>query len=67
ELTLDDAGTVTRVRGDAKDPFSKGFICPKGATLGSLDGDPDRLAEPLVKGEKAGWGEAFEAVREGLA
>lgn len=67
ELTLDDAGTVTRVRGDAKDPFSKGFICPKGATLGSLDGDPDRLAEPLVKGEKAGWDEAFEAVREGLA
>lgn len=67
ELTIDDAGTVTRVRGDAKDPFSKGFICPKGATLGSLDGDPDRLAEPLVKGEKAGWDEAFEAVREGLA
>ncbi|GAA1843537.1 molybdopterin dinucleotide binding domain-containing protein [Actinomadura bangladeshensis] len=67
ELTIDDAGTVTRVRGDAEDPFSKGFICPKGATLGSLDGDPDRLAEPLVKGEKAGWDEAFEAVREGLA
>ncbi|GAA1789124.1 molybdopterin dinucleotide binding domain-containing protein [Actinomadura chokoriensis] len=67
ELTLDDAGTVTRVRGDAEDPFSKGFICPKGATLGSLDGDPDRLAEPLVKGEKAGWDEAFAAVREGLA
>ncbi|NVI85863.1 molybdopterin dinucleotide binding domain-containing protein [Actinomadura sp. BRA 177] len=67
ELTLDDAGTVTRVRGDEKDPFSKGFICPKGATLGSLDGDPDRLAEPLVNGETAGWDEAFEAVRKGLA
>ncbi|MEU5989917.1 molybdopterin-dependent oxidoreductase [Spirillospora sp. NPDC047418] len=67
ELTLDDAGTVTRVRGDAKDPFSKGFICPKGATLGSLDGDPDRLAEPLIKGEAAGWEEAFATVREGLA
>ncbi|WP_301175327.1 molybdopterin oxidoreductase family protein [Actinomadura geliboluensis] len=67
ELTLDDSGAVTRVRGDVKDPFSKGFICPKGATLGSLDGDPDRLAEPLVNGEAAGWDEAFEAVRQGLA
>jgi anaerobic selenocysteine-containing dehydrogenase len=67
ELTLDDAGTVTRVRGDEKDPFSKGFICPKGATLGSLDGDPDRLAEPLVRGETAGWDEAFEEVRRGLS
>ncbi|WP_412515899.1 molybdopterin oxidoreductase family protein [Actinomadura madurae] len=67
ELTLDDAGTVTRVRGDEKDPFSRGFICPKGATLGSLDGDPDRLAEPLVGGGAAGWDEAFEEVRRGLA
>ncbi|MFF4236229.1 molybdopterin oxidoreductase family protein [Actinomadura geliboluensis] len=67
ELTLDDTGAVTRVRGDVKDPFSQGFICPKGATLGSLDGDPDRLAEPLVNGEATGWDEAFEAVRQGLA
>ncbi|TDB94203.1 molybdopterin oxidoreductase family protein [Actinomadura sp. 7K534] len=67
ELTLDDAGTVTRVRGDRKDPFSQGFICPKGATLGSLDGDPDRLAEPLVGGAPAGWDEAFETVRRELA
>ncbi|NKZ03249.1 molybdopterin dinucleotide binding domain-containing protein [Actinomadura latina] len=67
ELTLDDAGTITRVRGDEKDPFSRDFICPKGATLGSLDGDPDRLAEPLVKGGTAGWEEAFAAVRQGLA
>src|SRR4051812_31681481 len=46
ELTLDEAGTVTGVRGDRQDPLSKGFICPKGATLGRLDGDPDRLAAP---------------------
>ncbi|MEU8800672.1 molybdopterin oxidoreductase family protein [Spirillospora sp. NPDC048819] len=71
ELTLDDAGTVTRVRGDEKDPLSMGFICPKGATLGSLDGDPDRLAEPLVRaGDEhaaAGWDEAFETIRAGLS
>ncbi|MFC6884192.1 molybdopterin oxidoreductase family protein [Actinomadura yumaensis] len=71
ELTLDDAGGITRVRGDAADPFSKGFICPKGATLGSLDGDPDRLSGPLARtaGGHAdvGWDEAFETVRRGLA
>ncbi|OLT17038.1 molybdopterin-binding oxidoreductase [Actinomadura sp. CNU-125] len=71
ELTLDDSDRVTRVRGDVHDPFSKGFICPKGATLGSLDGDPDRLAEPLVrKGDEhvtASWDEAFESVRAGIA
>lgn len=67
ELTLDDNGTITRVRGDAKDPLSKGFICPKGATLGSLDGDPDRLAEPLIKGEAATWDEAFETVKRELS
>ncbi|MBO2452867.1 molybdopterin-dependent oxidoreductase [Actinomadura barringtoniae] len=49
ELTLDEAGTVTGVRGDKQDPLSKGFICPKGATLGRLDGDPDRLTTPMLR------------------
>ncbi|RAY14859.1 molybdopterin oxidoreductase family protein [Actinomadura craniellae] len=69
ELTLDD-DRVTRVRGDAADPFSRGFICPKGASLGRLDGDPDRLAEPLVRAgdqhEPAGWDTAFATVAERL-
>ncbi|MEU5877232.1 molybdopterin oxidoreductase family protein [Spirillospora sp. NPDC047279] len=67
EITLDDAGTVTGVRGDKKDPLSQGFICPKGATLGRLDGDPDRLTEPMVRDHDhhtAGtWDDAFETVR----
>ena len=37
------------IRGDADDPFSKGFICPKGSTLGTLHEDPDRLRRPLVR------------------
>ena len=65
ELTL-DGDRVTRVRGDAGDPFSKGFICPKGATLGQLDGDPDRLTAPRIGTETTGWAEAFEAARDGL-
>ncbi|MFC7103672.1 molybdopterin-dependent oxidoreductase [Nonomuraea rubra] len=69
-LTLDDGGHVTSVRGDKDDPFSKGFICPKGASLGRLDEDPDRLRKPLIReGElwrEVGWDEAFTAVKAGL-
>ncbi|MEU8250956.1 molybdopterin-dependent oxidoreductase [Nonomuraea sp. NPDC048916] len=69
-LTLDEGGHVTSVRGDGDDPFSKGFICPKGASLGRLDEDPDRLRKPLIREgdlwREAGWDEAFAAVKQGL-
>lgn len=70
-LTLTIEGTrVTKARGDRDDVFSKGFICPKGASLGAADGDPDRLRTPLVRrdGElrEATWQEAFDAVAAGL-
>lgn len=62
--------TVLDVRGDRKDPFSGGFICPKGAALGALHADPDRLTAPLVRRDgvlqTATWQEAFEAVEIGL-
>lgn len=70
-LTLTIEGTrVTKARGDRDDVFSKGFICPKGTSLGAADGDPDRLRTPLVRrdGElrEATWQEAFDAVAAGL-
>ncbi|MFK4148345.1 molybdopterin oxidoreductase family protein [Streptomyces sp. NPDC004065] len=70
-LTLTIDGTrVTGARGDREDVFSKGFICPKGASFGAVDGDPDRLRTPLVRrdGElrEATWEEAFEAVAAGI-
>ncbi|MFC4533968.1 molybdopterin oxidoreductase family protein [Sphaerisporangium dianthi] len=70
-LTLDDTGRVTSVKGDPDDPFSKGFICPKGASLGHLDEDPDRLRVPLVRKQddewhEVSWQEAFETVERGL-
>ena len=40
---------IVKVRGDSEDVFSAGFICPKGASLGELQGDPDRLSAPLVR------------------
>lgn len=61
---------VLRVRGDDDDPFSRGFICPKGASLGELHHDPDRLTTPMVRRngrlEAASWDEAFAAIAEGM-
>lgn len=66
-LTLTIEGTrVTRAKGDRDDVFSQGFICPKGASFGELDADPDRLRTPLVRenGElrDATWEEAFDLI-----
>ncbi|MCX5202212.1 molybdopterin-dependent oxidoreductase [Streptomyces sp. NBC_00237] len=66
-LTLTVEGArVTGARGDADDVFSRGFICPKGAAFGELDGDPDRLTAPLIRVngqlEKASWAEAFDLI-----
>ncbi|MFD8507023.1 molybdopterin oxidoreductase family protein [Streptomyces sp. NPDC059687] len=68
-LTVED-DRVTGARGDRDDVFSRGFICPKGASFGAADSDPDRLRTPLVRrgGElrEATWDEAFDAVAAGL-
>ncbi|WP_282782363.1 molybdopterin-dependent oxidoreductase [Nocardia sp. CC201C] len=72
ELTLDAHDHVTAVRGDHADPFSHGFICPKGASLGALDQDPDRLTEPMIRDRDtdawrtATWAEAFTLIGERL-
>ncbi|MGW5734196.1 MULTISPECIES: molybdopterin oxidoreductase family protein [Streptomyces] len=74
-LTLTIEGTsegprVTGARGDRDDVFSHGFICPKGASFGEADSDPDRLKGPLVRKDgvlqEASWDEAFDAVAAGL-
>ena len=70
EITVDD-GEVVKVRGDADDVFSHGFLCPKGVSLKALHEDPDRLRTPLVRNaagelEPASWDEAFAAIEAGL-
>jgi anaerobic selenocysteine-containing dehydrogenase len=66
-LAIDLDGTeVTRIRGDADDVFSHGFLCPKGVSLKPLHEDPDRLRAPLVDGREASWDEAFAVVDERL-
>ncbi|WP_372446838.1 molybdopterin-dependent oxidoreductase [Nocardia goodfellowii] len=70
ELQLDADDHVTSVRGDKLDPFSQGFICPKGASFGQLDEDPDRVTEPLIRDRAtdtwrtATWDEAFDYIAE---
>jgi len=70
DVTL-EADRVTRVTGDAEDVFSKGFLCPKGGSLGALHHDPDRLRTPLVRrdGElvEAGWDEALAEIDRRLS
>ncbi len=65
-----DGRKVTRVRGDIDDPFSQGFICPKGAALAELDADPDRLRAPRIREGKvwreATWPEAFAYIDQRL-
>ena len=69
ELTV-SGGRIVGARGDRHDVFSRGFVCPKGAAIGELDADPDRLRTPRVRRDgklvPATWDEAFAAVHEGL-
>ena len=48
--------------------WSKGYICPKGTTLGHLHHDPDRLRAPMVRDgdtwREVGWDEAFARCEE---
>ena len=59
---------VRRIRGDVANPFSAGFICPKGSTLKQLHEDPDRLRTPLIKENgihrSATWDEAFTLIAD---
>jgi len=70
EVEYED-GRVTKVRGDAQDVFSKGFLCPKGVALKELHDDPDRLRTPLIREDdgsfrEASWEEALGLIAERL-
>ena len=58
-----DGGRVTKIRANPDDVWSRGFLCPKGTTLGELHHDPDRLRAPVVKRGgvfvEVSWEEAF--------
>jgi anaerobic selenocysteine-containing dehydrogenase len=66
-----EGGQVASIRGNRDDVWSRGHICPKGATLGSLHEDPDRIRRPMIKVDgqwrEVGWGKAFRRCTELLA
>src|SRR6478609_814044 len=55
---------VLRITGDAEDPISRGYICPKAAALADLHADPDRLRSPLIREgtrwREVSWDEALD-------
>jgi anaerobic selenocysteine-containing dehydrogenase len=64
-------GRVAGIRGNGDDVWSGGHICPKGAALGQLHEDPDRLRAPMVRTpdggfREVGWAEAYEEVERVL-
>ena len=67
----DGARRVVRLRGDEKDPFSKGHVCPKAIGLRDLQEDPDRLRRPMRRTatgwQEIGWDEAWKLAADGIA
>lgn len=65
-----EGSQVLSIRGAEHDVFSRGFICPKGASLKDLHEDPDRLHTPLIKRDgqfvEASWDEAFAEIERRL-
>ncbi|HXX30314.1 MAG TPA: molybdopterin-dependent oxidoreductase [Myxococcaceae bacterium] len=71
-LTLEVEGeTVTSLRGDREDPFSRGFLCPKATALPDVHADPDRLRHPVRRTSsgwaRVSWREALDETAERLA
>ena len=57
---------IVSIRGDEADPFSRGYLCPKGPALKHLHEDSDRLRQPMIRRgtrwERASWPEAFAEI-----
>lgn len=61
---------IHAIKGDAKDPLSRGHICPKAVALGDFYHDPDRLKVPLKRTadgwQEISWDEAFAEVVDNI-
>lgn len=69
EITV-EGNRIRQIRGDAADPISKGYLCPKAIALKDLHEDPDRLRTPVRRTadgwEPIGWEQALDLVAERL-
>jgi len=59
-------GQIVSIKGDERDPFSRGHICPKALGLKDVHEDPDRLHHPVKRTAdgwvRVSWGEAFRDI-----
>ncbi|MCU0467899.1 MAG: molybdopterin oxidoreductase family protein [Arcicella sp.] len=66
EITLNANQEILSIKGDEKDPFSRGHICPKAVGLKDIYLDKNRLKQPVRKThngwETISWEEAFTEV-----
>ena len=65
-----EEGIIETIRGDIKDPMSKGYICPKAYGLKGIYEDLDRLRTPLIRRgnsfEEASYEDALDLAASGL-
>lgn len=61
-----DGEHIVSIRGDERDVFSRGHVCPKATALKDLYDDPDRLKQPVRRvgdrWEPMSWDDAFTEV-----
>ncbi|MEJ6538586.1 MAG: molybdopterin-dependent oxidoreductase, partial [Mycobacterium sp.] len=64
-------GRIAGIRGNSDDTWSRGHLCPKGASLGAIHEDPDRIRAPMIKvdgqWQEVSWEAAFQRCTELLA
>ena len=63
---ITENNAVISIKGDKRDPISKGHICPKAVALQDVYNDPDRLRTPIRRTgngwQAVSWSEAFNEV-----
>ena len=61
---------VVSIKGDKKDPFSKGYLCPKAIALQDIYTDKNRLKQPIRRTENGweaiSWETAYDEVTSNL-
>jgi anaerobic selenocysteine-containing dehydrogenase len=62
---------ILSVSPDYDDPFSQGYVCPKGMAIAEVHDDPDRIRRPMRKledgqFEEISWDEAFDLIESKL-
>src|SRR5437867_8248277 len=65
-LARPDGYGGTAIAGDPDHPANFGRICSKGAALGDTLGLDGRLLHPEIRGRRASWDEALDAVASGF-